>query len=238
MKHLILRDGKISLSEYKKWEAEDAAFFNKHIGIVPTYFQEVRDYSDYPTTIDSDGDDRPAHSWLTKMTTDIATRYGEYGVCHIIVLVHEDNWKSGKTPTRKGIWGTNLSNVYRKYHVHYCRWDKDNPANTFGTLYHERHHSFDSLIATELGIDVRPILGLKAYDAGCTHGGEIPWKYIRHQENTDSLVKMKPYLQQAHAAREKKHREYMMQQTTVISLLEKVVYLWRQKLNIKNGITK
>ena len=69
---------------------------------------------------------------------------------HIIFFVHEDNWIFQE----KRVWGENFSHHFYDYHVQLCRWDKDNEANSIGTLYHEITHSHDSLIERELDVDI------------------------------------------------------------------------------------
>lgn len=153
MRHVILKDKKITNSALKKWQEEDVAFWEKHIGVTPTYEVIETDYTTYPTYVDEDGDIRPTNVYLQSLNNVATKKVGDYGCDFILMLVHEDNWKSD-TDTTKGIWGTNFSYIYGKQCLDYCRWDKDNPANTFGTAYHERMHSFDAIIKVELGIDI------------------------------------------------------------------------------------
>lgn len=214
---------------------EDVAFWEKYIGITPTYEVIETDYTTYPTYIDEDGDIRPTYDYLQKKTDEVVKKFGDFGTDFIMVMVHEDNWKSD-TDTTKGIWGTNYSFIYGKQCLEYCRWDRDNTANTFGTAYHERHHSFDAIIKVELGVDVNPLLGTTKYDAEITHGGKYPWRYIRHKENLDSLKVMKPYLQKAFQKRKERHEEVLSKMQTIITLATKVLYLLRMKANAKDGI--
>lgn len=37
MRHIILLDKKIATTQYKKWLKDDIAFWEKHLGITPTY---------------------------------------------------------------------------------------------------------------------------------------------------------------------------------------------------------
>lgn len=235
MRHVILKDLKITNSALSAWMKEDVAFWEKYIGVTPTYEVIETDYTTYPTYIDEDGDIRPTYDYLQKKTDEVVKKYGDFGTDFIMVMVHEDNWRSD-TETTKGIWGTNYSFIYGKQCLEYCRWDKDNNANTFGTAYHERHHSFDAIIKVELGVDIEPILGVSGYDKSITHGGTLPWKYIRHKENLESLKIMKPYLQQAFAKRKERHEEVLTKMQTIITLATKVLYLLRMKANAKDGI--
>lgn len=247
MRHVIFLDKKIKRNEFETWKANDIAFWQKFVGVTPQYWIIDQDFTDYPVEPDYDGDARPTHSYMKILTDEVFQKYSKDGTDFVMLLVHDTNWKSsGKLfeqfkkqrgiKKEKGIWGLNQSNVYHNYHVQYCRWDK-NPVNTFGIIYHERHHALDALIATELAINVKPILEVKSYDTGITHGGETPWKYIKHQENTNSLIKLAPYLQQAFKRRQDRHAEYIRgQKLTIIGLLQKLVYLYRQNLNKKDGV--
>lgn len=233
MRHVLIRDKKIPQAEVEAWKITDTDFWQKHAGITPTYFDQEYDFTDYPTEIDNDGDVRPKDSFVKELTEDIYKRYSADGTDFIMLLIHQDNWKSGK------IWGTNWSNKYRNYHVQYCRWDKKNPANVFGTLYHERHHALDALIATETGIDVNDILDVNTWDSQITHGKGAEWDYIRYKENTQSIELIAPYLKDALVKRQKRHDDYIKgQKLTIIGLLEKMVYLYRQQLYKKDGVKK
>lgn len=239
MRCLIYKDIKIPKSEYNLLLKEYSAFIKKHTGITVTCWTVEKDYTDYPTVLDTDGDDVLRPNFLQQLVDDVEVHYGDYGTDNVITLIHQDNWKSGKTATRKGIWGTNYSYKYGNYHVQYCRWDKKNPANTFGTLNHEIDHTFDALVQVETGIDINSILKVTAYDADVTHGGKKPHKYIRYQENADKLKVIAPYLASAYRKRVEKHEIYTKGlQNTAIGLLERLVELWKQRLYQKNGVKK
>jgi len=238
MRHIILKDKKITQVALEKWKLEDIAFWEKHLGITPTYEVRTIDYTTYPTYIDSDGDIRPTNAYLQSLVDPVVKSIGDFGTDFIMVMIHEDNWRSD-TDTTKGIWGTNYSYAFGKLCLEYCRWDKDNPANTFGTAYHERHHSFDAIVKVETGVDVQPLLGVQKYDAEITHGGSKPWKYIRHKENLESLKIMKPHLQTAFQVRKNKNEEVakgLME--IIIKLATQVIYLLKMKQNVKNGVPK
>lgn len=239
MRTLIYKDVKIPQNEYEKVLADYAAFILKHTGVVCTFWTEPYDYTDYPTVLDTDGDDVLRQDFLHEIAKEVTKDYGNYGVDNVITLIHADNWKSGKTPDRKGIWGTNYSYKYGNYNMQYARWDAKNQANTFGTIYHEIFHTYDALVKVETGVDLNPILGVKAFDAGVVHGGEAPHKYIRYNENTAALQAIAPYIAAAYAKRKAKHEEYTRGlKKTAISLLESLVTIWRQKLYQKNGNPK
>lgn len=248
MRHVIYKDLSIPTKDFETWKQEDTWFWQTFAGITPLYWVINHDFSEYPVEPDFDGDARPTRDFLKELTDRVYNSYSKDGTDFVMLFIHEDNWRSSGElfeqfkkkhgiKKEKGIWGTNYSNVYHNYHVQYCRWDKKNNANNFGTLYHERHHALDALIATELGININPILKVNSWDSGCTHGGEKPWLYIRHKENTDSIKTIAPYLQQALAKRQARHDDYIKNtKQTVVKLLEQLVYLWRQILNKKDGI--
>lgn len=237
MRHVILKDKKITKTALTKWLEEDSAFWEKHIGVVPAYDVIETDYTAYPTYIDEDGDIRPTNVYLQSLNNVATKKVGDYGCDFILMMVHEDNWKSD-TDTTKGIWGTNFSYIYGKQCLDYCRWDKDNPANTFGTAYHERMHSFDAIIKVELGVDINPILGTTKYDNEIVHGGKYPWQYIRHKENLDALKVMAPYLRDAFQKRRERNDEVLTKMQTIITLATKVLYLLRMKANRKDGVPR
>lgn len=238
MRHIILKDKKILRRDYDAWEKEDVFFWEKHLETTPIYEIIEMDYSNYPTYIDSDGDIRPTQAYLQDLTSPIIKKHGDFAFDFIMVMIHEDNWKSD-TDQIKGIWGTNYSYIFGKQCLEYCRWDKDNSANTFGTAYHERHHSFDAIIKVETGLDIQPLLEVKKYDYEITHGNNPRWKYIRHKENLDSLKIMKPHLQKAFQVRKNKHEEVVKGlMGTIIKLATQVFYLLRMKQNMKNGVSR
>lgn len=231
MRVVVYKDKRITQKVYDKLIADYSSFIVKHTNITPIFWTEEYDYSDYPTYLDTDGDDVMRPSFIEDFVKKTTSKYSNYGADHIVTLIHQDNWKSGKTATRKGIWGTNYSYRYGNYQVHYCRFDNTNLANSFGTLYHEMFHSFDALIQVETGVDIQPILQVKAFDAEIVHGASPDYKYIRYQENTDALAKLAPYLKSAYLARQNKHTEAIKgMQLTIISLLEKLVEIYRQRL--------
>lgn len=248
MRHVLIVDEKITAEELLAWKLEDDLFWDNYTGITPEYWEQRYDFSEYPTVWDSDGDARPDPEWVTRLTDEVHAKYHDFGTDFVMLLVHEDNWRSagplfdqlraeaGFKP-KNGIWGTNFSGIYRNYHVQYCRWDRDNPANVFGTMYHERHHALDALIKTEIGVDIRPLIGVENWDRGCTHGAEKPWVYIRHKENVDALKRIAPYLKLALNKRQKRHDERLRKMNLIISLLGQVVYWLRKRLNAKDGVS-
>lgn len=231
MKILVLRDKDISSEQLEFVTTDLSQFYKTYLEIEPTWHFESRDYTNYPTHVDEDADIRPTDAWLRTSMQDVYSRWAE-NIDHVIILIHEDNWKSAPANGRK-IWGTNYSNIYSGYQVHYCRWDKDNLANSVGTMYHEMHHSFDALCATYANVDIRPLIDVTNWDRSVTHGGKKPWRYIRHKENEKALQQIKEPMAIAY-----KQRDLIHKKKTLIALLQRLVVLLRAKLNQKNGVSK
>lgn len=238
MRHVILLDTKITQLEYDRWREKDTVFWEKYIGVTPEYEIMRSSFGDYPTYVDNDGDVRPTDEYLKTLTKQVVAKYGEFGTDFIMMMVHEDNWKSSNPAPGVGIWGTNYSYVFGKQCLEYCRWDRDNEANTFGTAYHERHHSFDAIIKVETNVDIQPILSVRKYDYEITHGHSDNWDYIRYKENTESLKIMAPYLRKSFALRRERHEKILGLYRTIISLMTKLLYLLRQKQAQKNGVPR
>ncbi len=239
MRNLVYKDIKIPQAEYDKLLKDYSDFIKKQTGITVTTWTVDKDYTDYPTYLDTDGDDVLRPSFWQEIIKEVSKNYGDYGADNIITLIHADNWKSGKTATRKGIWGTNYSYKYGNYHTQYCRFDAK-AVNSFGTLNHEIDHTFDALIKVEIGVNVNPLLAVTNYDKNTTHGEPTAYHpYIRNKENADKLKVLAPYLASAYAKRLEKHVIYTKGlQNTAIGLLERVVELWKQRLYKKNGNPK
>lgn len=224
MKCYALLDQTISDGQWQSFEKEWKSFIKEHVGVIPVFTVSRQDYSDYPTTPDSDGDMRPTAAFLSSLTKQVDARVGDYGVDHIFVFVARDNWKS------TGIWGTNFSYQFGNHHVHYCRWDTRNAANTFGTAYHEWMHGLDALTMTEIGLELDELFDRTKcwanWDSTIVHGNrnqdckDTPYGYIRWKENTDALVMVAPHLRDAYAARRTK-----AQQTTLLGLLRRYLAL-------------
>jgi hypothetical protein len=234
MRIVCYKDKLIKPSEYNALVAEYTNFIKDTTGIDVTFWTIDYDFTDYPTIIDTDGDDVLRPNFLQNIAKEVTAKYGDYGTDNVVTLIHERNWKSGKAPGRKGIWGTNYSYKYGKYHIQYCRFDEGGLINSFGTLNHEIDHTFDALCQVEVGINLNPILGVTKYDADTTHGGKPPYKYIRNDENADKLKVIAPYLASAYKKRLERHIDAVKgKQLTIIGLLEKLVYLYKQRLNKK-----
>jgi len=238
MRHFIYKDINIPEKEYQKLLNDYKIFHQQTSGLDVSYEKVDWDFSEYPTTPDSEGSERMTREFISEMVARVVKKYGKYGTDHVKFLVHEDNWKSS------GIWGTNWSYYFSTFSVGYIRWDKDNSANSFGTLNHEDDHAYDAIILTEIGIDINPVLAVKDYDAQTTHGGRytsLPayHGYIKFKENKDKLKIMAPYLQGAYKKRLERHTEEIKgMQMTIINLLEQLVYLFRRNANKKTTEVK
>ena len=197
MRAVVLLDTKIDKDEALALLDEFGDFFKEYTGIDCEWFVERRDFSQVPTVPDSDGDLKPTREYRKALETDVYKRYNTYGTDNIIMWVHEDNF------LYKGVWGTNWSGNFYKYSFQLCRWDKDNPANTFGTLYHELMHSFDWVVLDEHNIDVNRMFGYD-WDAYAVHGAGS-FDYIRYKENTNALKQIAPFLKTAYTSRKDKH---------------------------------
>lgn len=231
MRAVILKDRDIPQDQLDQVLTDFTDFINEHTELTPRFFIEETNYNFYATYIDSDGDIRPTHTYLKAKTDEVFNKYGRYGTDHVFLLIHEDNWLSD-TETTKGIWGTNYSNIYHGYQVHYCRWDRDNIANSFGTMYHEMHHSFDALIGGMLDQDVNKLINVSNWDRDITHGGKNPpWQYIRYRENTEALKFIAPLLKDAY---QKRRDLYYLP----VTLLDRAIVLLQQLLYRKNGVKK
>ena len=224
MRTLIQLDLKIDKDECLALLDDYADFIKEHTGIECEFYVERKDFSQVPTSPDSDGDLKPTSAYLKALEKEVHTRYRDYGVDNIVMWVHEDNF------TFRGIWGSNFSYFYHKYSTQLCRWDKDNSDNTFGTLYHEQMHSFDRLVLEELQIDVNKLFGYD-WDAGAVHGAG-KWDYIGRRtgrENTKALQQIAPYVMAALKKRKEKHEKDVGLLRQIVTILSTVVALLLKK---------
>lgn len=232
MRIAILKDVAINDKQFNGLTTEYAAFIEQHTGIRPTFFVHPFEYKAIPLIVDADGDHMPTMAWRSATVKTIFDKYNLYGVDHVVLLVHRDNW------VFSGIWGTNWSNIYHGYQVHLCRFDHKNTANSFGTLYHEMMHSFDALIKVHTGVDIHQYF--PQWDKFCVHGGRpdkegtTQWKYIRWKENTEALAGIAPFLRQAYA----KRLELFNTQTGLMRQVISLATQLKALLNRKNGVPK
>ena len=246
MRHILLLDDKITEQQYRAWMKEDKAFWKQWFGVDNKYWVIRTDFSSYETFMDNDGDVRPTNDYLVDLVKKSTKGYDKYGADFVMMVVHRDNWRSDSRPTPrirrellaqygtindKGIWGTNYSNIYNGYHLQYCRWDDNNLANVFGTMYHERHHAFDALVKTETGKDIRSAVPVSNWDADVTHGRHPSWEYIRHKENTAALQAIAPLMREALSNRLRLHIEYIQGRITLWQSLIRWLNEWRNKTN-------
>lgn len=233
MRFLILKDKDITSSDLASLQKEFTDFINKNTGLTPTFFIEEQEYKDIPTTTDSDGDLKPTTAYMQALMKKVHDKYGDYGVDSVVMLVHRDNW------IFKGIWGSNFSNQYYKYHVHLCRFDHKNVANSLGTLYHEWMHSLDVLIKTHTGVDINDYFKntacYESFDTTIVHGNKYsgcattPYKYIKWKDNTDALKLIAPDLKKAYEVR----KELYLEPLKTVQL--RIISFLRGLINKKNG---
>ena len=224
MRTLIQLDLKIDKDEALALLDDYADFIEEHTGIECTWYVERRDFSQVPTKVDPDGDIKPTDQYRKALEADVHKRYKDYGTDNIVMWVHEDNF------LYKGIWGQNFSYQFNKYSFQLCRWDKDNDANTFGTLNHEIAHSFDRLVLEELQIDVNKLFGFD-WDQIAVHG-KGQWEYIGRKtgrENTESLKKIALYIKSAYQVRKEKHEKDIGMLNQIVKLLSTLISLLSKK---------
>ena len=227
MRTLVKLDLKIDKDEALALLDDYADFIKEHTGIECEFYVERKDFSQVPTSPDSDGDLKPTSAYLKALEKEVHTRYRDYGVDNIVMWVHEENFLFS------GIWGSNFSYFYHKYSTQLCRWDKDNSDNTFGTLYHEQMHSFDRLVLEELQIDVNKLFGYD-WDAGAVHGAG-KWDYIGRRtgrENTKALQQIAPYVLSALKKRKEKHDKDVGLLRQIVTILSTVVALLLKKNSV------
>jgi len=219
MRSVVLKDTLIDKEECLALLDEYSEWYEEQTGIKCDWYVEGKDFSQVATVADSDGDLKPTYKYRQALAKDVHDRYNDYGVDNIVMIVHENNF------VFRGYWGINWAYSHFKYGFQLVRWDKDNPANTFGTLNHEQDHMHDRLILEELDVDINPILKVADYDADVTHGRHPKYDYIRYQENAKTLKKLAPYLQQAFKTRKEKHAKHVGLLTKIVGLLSTVVSL-------------
>ena len=237
MRSVAIIDLKIPKDEALALLDEYSEYIEEHTGIKHEFWVERRDFSQVPTTIDSDGDVKPSVAYRKQLFKDVHSRYDDDGTDNVIMWVHDDNF------IYKGIWGTNWSYIYGTYSMHLCRWDKFNDVNTFNTLFHEQAHSWDRLILEETGIDIEPLARAHFkikdfdYDRDFVHGKGVWFPYIgkrgftRDNKETVSMLKfLAPYLRQAYGVRKERHMKKLGLMEQIVKLLSTVVSLLSKKV--------
>jgi hypothetical protein len=238
MRALILKDKKIPDRDVLLLENGLKKIIKDSADIDATFYREEANFDYYPTMEDSDGDMRPTNAWLYQTTDEVYKKYKE-NIDHIFIEIHEDKWRS------EGIWGTNYSNAFNGYQVHYCRFDKFNQANTLGTAWHEYMHSPDAFVAVYGGVNIESYLKERGHyvsdwDKNFVHGKHPEAKYIRHKENTEWLERIKEPLQAAYQMRKELYleKEKEVLRLRVIALATKLIVLLRQKIYRKRGVRR
>ena len=236
MKVLLLTDLKITEKELALFQTEFTELF-KLIGLNPEIIIQRHDYTNVPTFVDTDGDVMPTQPYVKGVTDSIYAKYDTYGVDHIFMLVHRHNW------VYTGIWGTNWSNIYRQYHVHLCRFDHRNMANSLGTAFHEWGHSLDSLVTSHTGVEIDDYFKHTAcfvdWDSTVIHGNrfrgcsETPYTYIRWKDNLDAFRMIAPDLTRAYKVRE----ELRTATSLIVKLQLTLISMLRTKLK-KAGVPR
>jgi len=227
MRFLILKDKKITAEKVGELQRQFSDLIQEHTGLTVTFYVQEHDYTYVPTEPDGDGDLKPTVEYMKPLMAGVHKTYGTYGVDSVVLLVHQDNW------VFDGIWGNNSSGVYYQYHVHLCRFDKKNIANSLGTLYHEWMHSLDVLVKTHTGIDINSYFKdtpcWVSWDSTLVHGNKFggclsPYKYIKWKDNVSVLKTIAPNLKQAYKVRKELYLEpYKNVQLQVISWLRSFI---------------
>lgn len=227
MRILFLTDPLIPALGLVELEKGFRNIYEKHAGITPYFLREPLEYKDIPTELDGDGDTKPTVAWIKEQTARVYKKY-HVDIDHVVFLVHQDNW------IFSGIWGSNWSNIYNGYQVELCRYDKKNPVNSLGTLYHEVHHSHNGFMKAMTGFDIDKQLGYSLDDV--THGKAEGWTYIRSgNDNLKSLEIIAPELRKAYAKRrELWNKEKIAMLKKILQLAERTYVILQQRLNQKH----
>ena len=225
MRTVVKLSSRINKDEALALLDEYSEFIEDHTGIKCEWYLEQHDFSYIPTVPDADGDLKPTYEYRKNLLEEVHSRYGDNGTDNVVLWIHEDEF------FLKGIWGVNYSiNKGNSYSLQICRWDKDNSANSFGTLYHEQMHSFDAVIKRELGIDIEPEFG-GDWDKFAVHGGRpdevgvYKWDYVRYKENTVALMQIADRLKRAYAIRKDRHLKKIGLMKQLVALLSTLVGL-------------
>lgn len=233
MNILLLLDNDIAESQVDEVTAALVDLYKKNCDVTLNFTRERRDFSAVPKEWYDNETEGIKKSFIEAETKKIYKKYAE-AIDSVVFFVHRDHWNL------TGVWGWNLSKIFNGYSVQQCRFDTKNLVNSIGTLYHELHHDHDTFIYTYIGQRVEDIVGVKDWDDDVTHGGRYSgttygWKYIRNNENQQSLVAIAPYLREAikkrrviWSTKEEKYKK-------IISLLEQTIVLYRQLQMQKRG---
>lgn len=229
MNILLLLDNKIKEDQLAQVKRELSAIYKKNCDIKLRFTDEWRDFSYVPKEWYDDEAEGIQKSYIASVTKEIYKRYAE-DIDEVVFFIHRDHWNL------TGVWGWNLSKTFNGYGIQQCRFDNKNLANTLGTIYHEQMHDHDTFIYTYTGVKIESVLRINDWDDDLVHGGKYSgttygWKYIRHNENQESLKLIAPYLTEAL----KKRRElwdtkkigYLQE---IIRLAEQVIVLQRARL--------
>jgi hypothetical protein len=210
--------------------AEVASLYKDYASLDIKWTIEDFDYTNAEASTTNDHFDSYSQRWLREECKKVYKKYAE-DIDHVIFLVHEDKFEF-KLPDGRNLWGENFSNIFSGYQVQICRYDKNNQANTVGTIYHEMHHSHEAFTYKYTGKDVEKMLG---YDWDrITHGTIHDWKYIRYKENARSLTYIGPLMHEAVAARRKLwNQKKLGYLTQILALSQQLITLLRNRKKTK-----
>ena len=243
MKVLILTDTTINKTELGQVTREVAEIYQNNANITFEWRYQDFDFTDYPIMQYWGGYWGMAHTWLRDRCAEVYRRYAEDIDC-VVFAVASPNWKLDD-PTivgDKGVWGWNMSAQFSGYGVQQVRIAQNprhttqrNINNSIGVLYHEMHHDHDTFVFVNTGKTVEPIVGVRSWDNGITHGGEAPWQYMRFKENQASIKAIAPVFREALTARRRIWETKKSLYERVIQLAEQYIALLRQQLAAQRG---
>jgi len=222
MRAIVIADKKIKENNAQRIKKKLARFFAKYD--IPFEFDvHYEDMSDLPWENyynDDDGQNRGlSKKYMKNRAKAIKKRYHKrYDT--ILYWVHPSNW----VPGEDGIYGWNVSQEYAGYESQQCRFDPQNDANTFGTIYHEMMHAYDQFVYRVIGKDIAEVLSVKDFDDAVVHGGSPKYAYIRHKENENALAEIAPFVAKAIKKRVKAHNKF-------VDLLKSLIESYRKLIN-------
>jgi hypothetical protein len=222
MKILILKDKLVTnltstISDIKK--------FYKTLGIEDVKVTiETRDFSNLNFEDYYGGNYGIERKYLEDQTSEVFKKH-HYDVDFVTFVVHQRHWE----PVR--VWGWNMSNQFNGYSVQQVRYDANNPANTFGVMWHEHHHAFPHLVYKYLGINLATIHGVGHWGNDITHGGSPKWNYIRYKENGESVRYVRTLINNSFLRRREIYMERRGMLETIVNLSEKAILLYRELIN-------
>ena len=159
IKFLIIIDSNIDYLPQIKAGLLEQQYTYKLNGVDIEYELLRQDLSNIPWL---DSTNAVSYSWLGAETLKL--KQSAHPAYSVVYIFHYDNWK----PTG-GVGGWHMGN-YNGYQVQLIKGFKDNPVWLYRTLMMEGLHSWDSPIASKLGISLSAYLGVNDYDEDLVHG--------------------------------------------------------------------